>query len=61
MLGGLSLSLSGLQLIFPFTFSFFNDTFSLLNMLGLGLPTDLTPDGRAAAGHASGTARWPCS
>ena len=43
VLGGLSLSLSGLQLIFPFTFSFFNDTFSLLNTLGLGLPTDLTP------------------
>ena len=43
ILGGLSLSLSGLQLIFPFTFSFFNDTFSLLNLLGLGLPTDLTP------------------
>ena len=43
ILGGLSLSLSGLQLIFPFTFSFFNDTFSLLNWLGLGLPTDLTP------------------
>ena len=43
MLGGLSLSLSGLQLIFPFTFSFFDDTFGLLNMLGFGLPTDLTP------------------
>jgi formate dehydrogenase subunit gamma len=42
-LGGLSLSLSGLQLIFPFTFHFFNDTFALLNHLGLGLPTDLTP------------------
>ena len=41
-LGGLSLSLSGLQLIFPFTFHFFNDTFVLLNHLGLGLPTDLT-------------------
>ncbi len=43
VLAGLSLSLSGLQLIFPFTFSFFNDTFTLLNHLGLGLPTDLTP------------------
>ena len=43
VLGGLSLSLSGLQLVFPFTFSFFNDTFGTLNLLGLGLPTDLTP------------------
>ena len=43
VLGGLSLSLSGLQLVFPFTFSFFNDTFAALNVLGLGLPTDLTP------------------
>jgi formate dehydrogenase subunit gamma len=41
-LGGLSLSLSGLQLIFPFTFHFFSDTFAVLNLLGLGLPTDLT-------------------
>jgi formate dehydrogenase subunit gamma len=43
VLGGLSLSLSGLQLVFPFTFSFFNDTFAALNILGLGLPTDLSP------------------
>jgi formate dehydrogenase subunit gamma len=42
-LGGLSLSLSGLQLIFPFTFHFFDGTFTALNWLGLGLPTDLTP------------------
>ena len=40
---GSASSLSGLQLIFPFTFNFFNDTFGLLNWLGLGLPTDLTP------------------
>jgi formate dehydrogenase subunit gamma len=43
ILGGLSLSLSGLQLIFPFTFSFFTKTFAFLNIFGLGLPTDLTP------------------
>jgi formate dehydrogenase subunit gamma len=43
ILGGISLSLSGLQLVFPFTFSFFAKTFSFLNLFGLGLPTDLTP------------------
>jgi formate dehydrogenase subunit gamma len=43
VLGGLSLSLSGLQLVFPFTFHFFDGTFTALNWLGLGLPTDLTP------------------
>ena len=43
VLGGLSLSLSGLQLIFPFTFSFFGKTFAFLNLFGLGLPADLTP------------------
>jgi formate dehydrogenase subunit gamma len=43
VLGGVSLSLSGLQLIFPFTFHFFDVTFTALNWLGLGLPTDLTP------------------
>jgi formate dehydrogenase subunit gamma len=40
---GLSLSLSGLQLLFPFTFHFFEHTFAALNLLGLGLPTDLSP------------------
>lgn len=40
---GLSLSLSGLQLLFPFRFHFFNETFAVLNYLGLGLPTDLSP------------------
>jgi formate dehydrogenase subunit gamma len=43
VLGGLSLSLSGLQLIFPFTFQFFDGTFTALNHLGLGLPTGLSP------------------
>ncbi|HSM19936.1 MAG TPA: formate dehydrogenase subunit gamma [Hyphomicrobiales bacterium] len=43
ILGGLSLSLSGIALMFPFQFSFFSDTFSVLNVLGLGLPTDFTP------------------
>jgi formate dehydrogenase subunit gamma len=44
MLGGLSISLSGLQLLFPFTFSFFDSTFATLNAwLGSSLPTGLTP------------------
>jgi formate dehydrogenase subunit gamma len=43
VLVGLSLSLSGMQLIFPFTFHFFDHTFTALSWLGLPLPTDLTP------------------
>lgn len=43
ILGGLSLSLSGWALLDPFTTSMFADTFALLNVFGLGLPTDLTP------------------
>jgi len=42
ILGGLSLSLSGLALLFPFQFSFFGDTFTILNLFGLDLPTSLT-------------------
>jgi formate dehydrogenase subunit gamma len=43
MLGGLSLSLSGLALMFPFQTALFAKTFALVNMLGFKLPTDLTP------------------
>jgi formate dehydrogenase subunit gamma len=43
ILAGLSVSLSGIALLFPFTFSWFSGTFAALNLLGLGLPTDLTP------------------
>ncbi|MGF1658920.1 MAG: formate dehydrogenase subunit gamma [Rubrimonas sp.] len=48
MLGGLSVSLSGIMLIFPFEFAMFSKTFATLNMLGLPalgitLPTDLSP------------------
>lgn len=43
MLGGLSLSMSGIALMFPFQTAFFADTFALLNGLGMALPTDLTP------------------
>jgi formate dehydrogenase subunit gamma len=43
VLGGLSLSLSGISLLFPFTFAMFEPTYSFLNVFGFGLPTDLTP------------------
>lgn len=42
ILGGISLSMSGIALMFPFHFTFFGDTFSALNIFGLGLPTDFT-------------------
>lgn len=41
---GLSLSLSGLELMFPYRFTFFESTFQALNTLfGLSLPTGLEP------------------
>src|SRR3546814_2324297 len=43
IIGGVSISLSGLALLFPFQFTLFGDTFSLLNIFGLGLPENLTP------------------
>ena len=42
ILGGFSIALSGLSLMFPFTLTLFGDTFALVNLLGLNLPTDLT-------------------
>jgi len=42
MIGGLSVSLSGIALLFPFQTSMFADTFALLNVIGFNLPTDLT-------------------
>jgi formate dehydrogenase subunit gamma len=42
MIGGLSVSLSGIALMFPFQTSMFADTFSLLNSVGFSLPTDFT-------------------
>jgi len=35
-------SMSGIALMFPFQTTMFADTFALLNVLGLNLPTDLT-------------------
>lgn len=43
MVGGLSLSLTGISLLFPFTFSYFGPTFAALDLFGFGLPTDVTP------------------
>lgn len=43
VLGGASVSLSGLALLFPFSFSLFEGTFRVLNLLGAGLPETLTP------------------
>lgn len=42
MLGGLSLCLSGLQLLLPYDFAFFSKTFAFLNSFGFDLPTQLT-------------------
>lgn len=42
MLGGLSISLSGISLLFPFEFGLFAKTFAALNTLGLDLPTNLS-------------------
>ncbi|MCT8971094.1 formate dehydrogenase subunit gamma [Microbaculum marinisediminis] len=42
ILGGVSISLSGIALMFPFQTSLFAKTFAFLNVFGAGLPTDLT-------------------
>ncbi|WP_436640268.1 formate dehydrogenase subunit gamma [Microbaculum sp. FT89] len=42
ILGGVSISLSGIALMFPFQTSLFAKTFAILNVFGAGLPTDLT-------------------
>ncbi len=43
ILGGLSISLSGISLLWPFELPLFSKTFAVLNVVGLGLPTDVTP------------------
>jgi len=42
ILGGFSISLSGLQLLFPFELPMFAKTFEVLNTFGFNLPTELT-------------------
>ena len=37
------MSFSGICLLFPFTFSPFAETFAVINLFGLQLPTDLSP------------------
>jgi len=43
ILGGISISVSGIALMFPFQFEMFSGTFAFLNIFGFGLPADLTP------------------
>lgn len=43
ILGGISISLSGIALLFPFQFAMFGPTFGLLNAVGFDLPTAVTP------------------
>jgi len=43
ILGGLSLALSGIALMFPFETALFAKTFAFINYFGADLPTDLTP------------------
>ncbi|MEC9369240.1 MAG: formate dehydrogenase subunit gamma [Pseudomonadota bacterium] len=43
VLGGISISLSGIALLFPFQFSLFGKTFAVLNIFGFGLQTNLAP------------------
>ncbi len=42
VLAGTSISITGVMLMFPFTFAPFAPTFAVLNLFGLGLPSDLT-------------------
>jgi formate dehydrogenase subunit gamma len=43
ILGGISISLSGIAMLFPFQFAMFSKTFAFLNIFGFDLPTDLAP------------------
>ncbi len=43
ILGGLSISLSGIALLFPFRFAMFGPTFELLNAIGFDLPNTVSP------------------
>jgi len=40
---GVSVSLSGLALLFPYEFDLFSKTFAVINLFGAELPTDLAP------------------
>lgn len=43
VLGGISISMSGLALLFPYQLPFFEKTFQALNAFGAGLPASLEP------------------
>jgi formate dehydrogenase subunit gamma len=43
MLGGLSVSMSGIALMFPFETAMFAKTFAILNAIGFDLPANLAP------------------
>jgi formate dehydrogenase subunit gamma len=43
ILGGVALSLSGLQLLFPYQIQLFDKLFAVLSWLGLNVPADLAP------------------
>ncbi|MFQ5468093.1 MAG: formate dehydrogenase subunit gamma, partial [Kiloniellaceae bacterium] len=43
ILGGASLTVSGIALLFPFRLPIFASTFEVLNVFGFGLPTDFGP------------------
>ena len=43
IISGLSLSASGLALLYPFELAMFAGTFEIMNMVGFSLPTELTP------------------
>jgi len=42
LLGGISISMSGIALMFPYQTAMFGKTFALLNAIGFSFPTDLT-------------------
>ena len=42
VLGGVTVSVSGLALLFPYEITPWSETFAVLNIFGLGLPTELT-------------------
>lgn len=43
VLGGISISMSGIALMFPFEFSLFSKTFAFINIFGTELPESLAP------------------
>ncbi len=43
ILGGISISMSGLSLLFPYQLPLFSKTFAVLNLMGFDLPTNLSP------------------